>query len=188
MPLLRKFDQCRLVRWCLGAALVLAMLPGFAYARHPDLDLDAQSDGDIDELLQAELDDDDLIACGIGDPDAPMSKQQMFNVIICALGDRGDDDDEDDLDFDDLQDEMNEAGTTVEDVVWQALDRADEIAMGPSSTAAGLLGAAHPGEPPSLRAVRPDAVLYAIRDGRINPGRAAVVPIKGGLIRGIRSR
>ncbi len=66
-----------------------------------------------------------------------------------ALGDDGDTGNEDEIDMADLNEQMSEAGTTVEDVVDEALEKADELsarrnqAAGPSFPAgfSGALGA-----------------------------------------------
>jgi hypothetical protein len=171
---------------CLCVALGLAQAP--AYGRHPDLDLDALSDGQLGALIQAELDDNDLVACGIGNPNAAKTKEEMFEVIMCALGDDGDDESEQSLDFDDLEDEMEEAGTTVEDVVMRALERADVLATGPQGLAALLSSVVLAGTPDAAAPASLDGETVALKDGRINPGKAALVPVKGGLIQGVRAR
>jgi hypothetical protein len=168
-----------------GCFLCAALAQAPAGARHPGLDLDTWSDDDLDAVLQAELDDDDLIACGIGNPNAPKTKEQMYRVIICALKDGGDDESEQEMDYDDLQAEMQEAGTTVEKVVWAAMDEADEMASGPQPGAAWVAALLHGGAAP---APEPADVewLAQIRDGRIVPGRAAIGPTKGDLKAGVR--
>ena len=171
---------------CLCAALAVALGP--AYGRHPDLDLDALNDAQLGALIQAELDDDDLVKCGIGNPNASKTKEEMFDVIMCALGDDGDDESEQSLDFDDLEDEMEEAGTTVAEVVQRALERADVMASGPQALAALFSSVALAGAPDAAAPVSLDGRNFALKDGRINPGKAAVVPVKGGLIQGVRAR
>ena len=168
--------------------VALALAQGPAYSRHPDLDLDALNDSQLGALIQAELDDDDLVKCGIGNPNASKTKEEMFEVIMCALGDDGDDESEQGLDFDDLEDEMEEAGTTVEAVVLRALERADVLAAGPQSLAMMLSSIASDGAPPVAARASLDGDSLALKDGRINPGKAAVVPVKGGLIQGVRAR
>ena len=103
--------------WLPSAALafalagVLAVAP--ALARHPGLEMDRLGDGQIDALLQAELDDQDLLYCGLPNLSAAVPDEQMFNIIMCALGDDGDDASESNLDLDDLEAEMAEAQTTL---------------------------------------------------------------------------
>jgi hypothetical protein len=177
----------RWLRSALGAALVLALVHAPAHGRHPDLELDALGDGQLDALLQAELDDEDLMACGLGDPRAPVPKDEMLDIILCALGDDGDDDDEDDIDDDDLEAEMEEANTTLEAQVLAALERADVLASGPPVPDAALARAAQPGDEPTAALVSPGDERLALRDGRINPGKAAVVPVKLAIRSAIRA-
>lgn len=100
-------------------ALGLGQSP--AMARHPDLELDNLSEAQVSALLQYELDDDDLIDCGLADLKGAVSSEDLVDVLMCALGDDNDDDNEDDLDLDDLEAECEEAGTHVEDVVRAAV-------------------------------------------------------------------
>jgi hypothetical protein len=170
------------VSWLPSAALALAMagvLAGApALARHPDLDLDRLSDGQIDALLQAELDDDDLVACGLQNLRAAVPDEQMFEIVMCALGDDGDDGSESSLDLDDLEFEMAEAGMRLEDVVAAALDRADTLAQGAPLTAADIRFAFAAGAPETAGAAAAPDEVHALKDGRINPGKAAVPPVK----------
>lgn len=152
---------------CSAAALV----PGPAQARHPDLELDDLDDWQLDGLIQAELDDDDLYACGLRDPRGAASVEVLFRVAMCALSNAGDDGDESDLDLDDLEAEMNEAGTTVRHVVWAAIERADEMTAG-LPAAATLRVALRSG----------DGESYAWGDRRVRPANAMNGPIKQGLI------
>jgi hypothetical protein len=179
-------------RTLLGAALVSATLllaQGPAQGRHPDLDLDALSNDEINELLQDELDPDDLAACGLTNPRASKTVDEMFDIIMCALGNDGDADDETELDFDDLEAEMQEAGTTLEAVVERALERADVMASG-SAPPTLWLAAAGPVEGVVLpsAAELPPAWTLAPRDGRVDPGSAAVWPVQRGVTQGIRAR
>jgi hypothetical protein len=168
-----------------GCFLGVVLAQGPARAVHPDVDLDTWTDQHLDAAIQAELDDDDLIACGIGNPDAAKTKEQMYRVIICALKDGGDDASEQELDYEDLQIEMREANTTVEAVVWNAMDEADELATGPQAGATWVAALLHGGAAPTPAAA--DAQWFAqIRDGRIVPGRAAIGPTKGDLKAGVR--
>lgn len=176
----------RWLRSALGAALVLALAHVPSHGRHPDLDLDAMNDRQLDALLQAELDDEDLMQCGLTDPRAPVPKDEMLEIILCALGDEGDDDDEDDIDDDDLEAEMEEANTTLEAQVLAALERADVLAVA-SPDAASLMRAVPSGDEPAAAPVLPDDERLALRDGRINPGKAAVVPVKLAIRTAIRA-
>jgi hypothetical protein len=200
--------QQRKPRWfrsAIGAALVLALVHATSHGRHPDLELDALSDGQLDALLQAELDDEDLMACGLADPRVAVPKEEMLDIILCALGDDGDDDDEDDIDEDDLEAEMEEANTTLEAQVRAALDRADALAFAPpapnaarvlaspnaalvlASPDAARVRAARSGDEPAAAPVLPGHELLALRDGRIDPGKAAVVPVKLAIRTAIRA-
>jgi len=179
------------VRTFLGATLVsttLLLAQGAAQGRHPDLDLDALSNDEINELLQDELDPDDLAACGLTNPRASKTVDEMFDIIMCALGDDGDAGDEAELDFDDLEAEMEEAGTTLEAVVERALERADVMASGsaPPTLWLAAAGPVHGVALPSA-AEPPSAWTLALRDGRINPGSSAIGPVKGGVTQGIRA-
>ena len=162
----------------MAAGLVLALVQPPAYGRHPDLELDDLDDQQIDALLQRELDDEDLRACGLGNPNAAVDDETMVEIILCALGDEGDSPDEQGLDFDDLEAEMEEANTSVEDVVRQAVQRADALASGPSWRAMQMTWVA-PTDAGSER--------YAIKDGRVNPGRAAIPVVKVALRGAIRA-
>lgn len=164
------------IRSVVGAALLLALAHAPSWGRHPDLELDAMSDAEIDALLQVELDDDDLIACGLTNPRAPKPTEEMLEIIMCALGDDGDDGDEDDLDDEDLEAEMEEAHTTLEAQVRAALEQADAIASA-QPLRDGL----------SADEASPDDERHALRDGRINPGKAAILPVKLAIRAAIRA-
>lgn len=102
-------------------AIALGLGQSPAMARHPDLELDNLSQAQVSALLQNELDDDDLMECGLEDLNGAVSSEDLVDVLMCALGDERDGDDEDDLDLDDLEAECVEAGTHVEDVVRGAV-------------------------------------------------------------------
>jgi hypothetical protein len=177
------------VSWLPSAALALALAaaaPAFAF--HPDLDLDRLSDGQIDALLQAEMDDNDLVACGLPNVRAAVPDQQMFEIIMCALGDEGDDASEQGLDLDDLEAEMAEANTTLEAVVSAAIRRADVLALGAPLTAADLRAAFGHGESVVSAEAGAAPVLYAVDDGYVNPGKAAVPQTKAYVRQAIRAR
>lgn len=194
MPATRRRGFAAPMRLALGAALALALAS--AHGRHPDLELDALSDAQIDAMLQAELDDADLAACGLGNPRAALSVDDMFQVVMCALGDAGDDDSEDDLDIDDLEAEMAEAGQRLDNVVYAALVRADALAQAPAARGADDAVArplADVSATPTPAADLPaptaaEAVRLALKNGFIDPGKAAVTPVKQGVRFVIRSR
>jgi hypothetical protein len=168
----------------LCTALVFATGP--AQARHPDLELDDLDDDTLDAMLQAELDDDDLIACGIGNPHAAVSVERMFAVVMCALGDAGDSGDERALDLDDLEAEMREAGTTLRDVVWAAIQEADELASGPPALDVRRIAVAYPAGSAAAGS-RAGEQLLVFKDKRIDPGDAAIVPVKQGIVERVRA-
>lgn len=180
------------VAWLPRTALALALagvLAGApAFARHPDLDLDRLSDGQIDALLQAEMDDNDLVACGLPNVRAAVPDQQMFDIIMCALGDDGDDESEQGLDLDDLEAEMAEANTTLEAVVSAAIQRADALALGAPLTAADVRAAFGLGEAEVPAEAGAAPLLYAVDDGYVNPGKAAVPQTKAYVRQAIRAR
>ena len=183
----RKRSMSRLIRSMLGAALALTIAHGPCHARHPDLELDALSDAQIDALLQAELDDEDLVACGLTNPGAPKPTEEMLDIVLCALGDEGDADDEDDVDNDDLEAEMEEANTTLEAQVRAALERADAIAFGQPLPDLALGFGVSAGDLPASDLALPHDERHALRDGRIDPGKAAVVPVKLAIRAAIRA-
>jgi hypothetical protein len=170
---------------CAAGLAVLAP----AQARHPNLDLDAISQAQFYEMLDDEMDDDDLEACGYGDLEASHPNEVVYAAVICALKDDGDTGEETDLDYDDLQFEMREAGTTVEKVVWAAIQEADRLAQSPLSRSALL--AVLRGD---VAAVATDSrpwspEWYAISNGAIDPGPANVRgPVKSGMDRARRAK
>jgi hypothetical protein len=102
-------------------AIALGLGQSPAMARHPDLELDNLSQAQVSALLQNELDDDDLMECGLEDLNGAVSSEDLVEILMCALDDDNDDDNEDDLDLDDLEAECVEAGTHVVDVVRAAV-------------------------------------------------------------------
>lgn len=181
-------DRALLGTMLLAAGLLLAQGP--AHGRNPNLELDEVSDARLDQLLQDELDWDDLAACGLEDPSAAKTKDEMFEIILCALGDDSDQDEENDLNFDDLQEEMKEADTTVEEVVRRALDIADEIATAPEAPRLWLAaaGAVCDVTPFAAQTQPPAAQLLALKDDSINPGSAAIRPVKSAIAREVTKR
>ena len=94
----------------------------------PITDLDNCSPTQLERELSEELDDVfELIRT-----DNPVTLQQAFNAVMYALSDEDDDPDESVVDFDELEAEMEEAGTTLEEVVWDALNEADEYVGRPT--------------------------------------------------------
>jgi hypothetical protein len=105
-------------------------------------DLDSYSDAQLERDLADELDD----VYSQLDPDEEFSLDELHGAIMEALSDQGDEDDaeEEEIDEEDLEGEMEEDGTTLEDVVHKALLEADEMASwrGSSSSSSGLATAA----------------------------------------------
>ena len=111
--------------------VVLAAGSGLALAQPrggPDRDLDTYSDERLAADLFAELDD---IPEFKKAPDEEYQITELRGDIMDALSDQDDQDDpaEQDIDRADLDAEMSEAGTTLEEVVDEALVRADELAL-----------------------------------------------------------
>jgi hypothetical protein len=131
-------------------------------------DLDALSPATLDRDLEAELDD---IYQSLP-PDRLDSLDDLMDHILEALSDDGDDGTEQDIDEENLEAEMEEAGTSLEDVVEAALERADRLATGP--------------RPPTW-AIVPVTSLAQRGDGMTTP-RIAVAQVKGSLIQTIRAR
>lgn len=88
-------------------------------------DLDSYSDEQLQRDLTDELDD---IYAQV-DADGEYDLDVLRTAILDALGDDGDEGYEEEIDLADLNQEMEEAGTTLEDVVDEALARADELAL-----------------------------------------------------------
>ena len=112
-----------LVALLTGAGLA----PGRFWVRQ-DHDLDSYSDAQLTRDLDAELDDIEVGDGGQLQPDGEYPLAELKRDILDALSDDGDDADESEIDLTDLEAEATEAGTTLEDVVDAALERADELA------------------------------------------------------------
>jgi hypothetical protein len=108
----------------LVAGLGLALVQSRVQAEH---DLDSYPDSILERDLSDELDD---IYAQLDDPDGEYDLDSLKADILNALGDEGDEGDEEEMEIDlaDLNQEMDEAGTTVDSVVDEALARADELA------------------------------------------------------------
>lgn len=107
----------------IGAAL---MAPVGAGAQDEDgvEDLDQIEGDQLDGYLEDELDDvfDEI------DPDENVSSDELVKAILYALSDAGDTGDETYIDENELEAEMNEAGTSLADVVTEAVEAADAMA------------------------------------------------------------
>jgi len=106
----------------LAAGLGLALVQSRVQAEH---DLDSYPDSILERDLSDELDD---IYTQVDDPDGEYDLDVLKAHILDALGDNGDEGFETEIDLADLNEEMEEAGTSLEDVVDEALARADELA------------------------------------------------------------
>lgn len=123
-----------------------SLLPGISTAQNQYVDLDNLSSEQLQYYLNAELDD----AYVILDENRSYNINFMFNIIMEALSDNGDysnDQDENDdgvIDDDNdegeqvitsanLASEMAEAGTSLQEVVWQALKTADQYSNNTNS-------------------------------------------------------
>jgi hypothetical protein len=114
-----RLRQLALVACFAGIGLIAAK----SQVRSPH-DLDSYTDAQLERDLLDELDD---IYAELGDPDGEYDLDVLKADIMDALGDAGDEGYEDEIDMADLVDQMSEDSTTVEDVVDEALERADEL-------------------------------------------------------------
>ena len=130
-------------------------------------DLDDLSQEDLDQELTDELDD----IFDRGGADNPVSLQQAFTEVMYALSDAGDDASESIVDFDELEAEMEEAGTSLEQEVWNALNEADEYVSRPT---------------PGIYKVASRDVFLAASDG-MTTRRAVFAKVKPRLTRVIRA-
>ena len=133
----RHLSRLSLVVLLAGAALPLTQSRVRA-AR----DLDSYSDAQLERDLADELDD----VYSQLEPDEEYPLEELHGAIMEALSDQGDEGDaeEEEIDEADLEGEMEEDGTTLEDVVHAALLEADEMASwrGSPSSSSGLTTAA----------------------------------------------
>lgn len=110
-----------------GLALLAGCLaliaPGAAGAQDED-DLDLLSDEEIAAALYAELDD----VYESLEPEEVYSVSVLYQAIMYALSDAGDDEEgEDIIDLEELNEEMSEAGDSLGHVVSGALQTADQV-------------------------------------------------------------
>lgn len=110
--------------WQLRLSLIAA-LAGSCLVLSAQHDLDDLSPQELAQALEDELDDlfDEL---GL-DEDEEYPDQDLYNEIMIALSDQGDDDDESVITFAELKEEVGEARTTVEAVVLGAVQAADQM-------------------------------------------------------------
>lgn len=110
-----------------AVALLLGARPLPEYATSPagsQTDLDTFSDTQLLRDLRDELDD---ILEG-RDPNENVAADELFDEVMVAIDDAGDDGDpeESEISLTDLENEMEEAGTCVEDVVREIVGMAKE--------------------------------------------------------------
>lgn len=116
---MRSIPTGRLAPFAICAALLLG---GPAGAQDDD-DLDLLNSQQLAAALNAELDD----VYESLDPNSDYDLDDIFEAIMYALSDAGDDYSEQAIDLDDLIEEMEETGVSLEDVVWNALQSADRV-------------------------------------------------------------
>jgi hypothetical protein len=164
-------------------AVALGLGGSPAMARHPNLEMDSLSQAQVSALLQNELDDDDLVDCGLTDLNGAVSSEDLVEILMCALGDENDGDDEDDLDLDDLEAECAEAGTDVEAVVRAAVASVQRRAEAPGVR---LAFAASPSGQPEAAASW-DALEVLIAQGAtrlfVRPPKSAVLAAQKSLVK-----
>lgn len=124
VPKRRRNARSALGQLALAGAL---LLPWPATSNEHDIDLDALPTEQLDAALDAELGADDLWQFGI-DVQKAYPLKVLHAAILRALSDEGDDEDEQIITEADLQEEMEEAGADLGEVVWHALQQADQIA------------------------------------------------------------
>jgi hypothetical protein len=126
-------------------------------------DLDAFSDARLDRDLQDELDD----VFDEHSPDAVADVATIQAAIMAALQDEGDEGAEAEISLADLEAEMREAGTDVEDVVHDAIERLDHASLDrPTVHLAVFRRASGPGAKPSYGLAVRDAKRSLIREIR----------------------
>lgn len=112
--------------------VTLAWQPGTLAAQEHHLNLDSLTAAQLQSALDAELGEDDLREFGV-DPARTYPIEKLHDAIMGALSDEGDDDDEQVITQEELDEEMAEAGTTLAQVVWDALAAADQLTAGPNA-------------------------------------------------------
>ena len=112
--------------WRLRVSLVVVLI-GSGLVLSGQSDLDTLSPQELAEELEDELDDlfEDL---GLHEDEQYMDKY-LFDEIMIALSDQGDDAEENDITFAELQDEMAEASTTLQAVITGAVEAADQMSF-----------------------------------------------------------
>ncbi len=121
-------SRLRIVASVVGfiAVLALVQLPVHTQVR----DLDLLDDATLQRDLEAELDD---IYTDF-DPNGQFPLEELKAAMLEALSDGGDEGVEDEIDFEDLEADMEEADTTIDDVLDMALAEADAIASSQRQT------------------------------------------------------
>lgn len=109
-------------------AVAIAGMAIVQFPVHAIHDLDLYSDDQLNRDLYDELDDILVSQGGQMEPDEEYSIEELRTEILDALADQGDEGLEDDIDRADLDLEMQEANTTVEEMLDDALAEADLVA------------------------------------------------------------
>lgn len=111
--------------WRLGLSLVVVLAGSMFVLSAQDDDLDALSPQELAQELEDELDDlfDEL---GLNQ-DEQYRDEYLSEEIMIALSDQGDDDDESEITLEELQEEMEEASTTLPRVITTAVQAADQM-------------------------------------------------------------
>ncbi len=126
-------------------------------------DLDTFSDARLDRDLQDELDD----VFDEHSPDDVADVATIQKAIMEALSDEGDEGFETEISLADLTAEMSEAGTDVEDVVHDAIEKLDQAALDRSRVHLAVFrGVSAPGGKPSYGLAVRDAKRSLIREIR----------------------
>lgn len=115
-------SRLRLIVSGVGLIAAFALIPRAVHTQARDLD--KLDDATLQRDLEAELDDiyEEL------DPNGQFPLEELKIAMLEALGDEGDDDAEEEITFDALEADMEEADTTIEDVLDESLAEADAIA------------------------------------------------------------
>ena len=113
--------------------MLAVLLPLPALSNEQNMDLDDLTPEELSAALEGEVGAEDLAQYDV-DMDQAYPLEVLLEAILGAFSDAGDDADEQVITEEDLKAEMDEAGTDLRTVVWNALQRADNYAsMRPAS-------------------------------------------------------
>ena len=112
--------------WRIRVSLLVVLI-GSGLLLSGQTDLDTLSPQELAQDIEDELDDlfEEL---GLHEDEQYMD-QYLFDEIMLALSDQGDDADEGDITLDELDDEMTEASTTLPEVITRAVEAADTMSL-----------------------------------------------------------